>query len=218
MIVVFLGAPGSGKGTQAKDVAKEFDLVAISTGDLCRAEIAAKSDLGIKIKETVDKGLLVDDSWIITLLNEAIAKHDKARGFILDGFPRTLKQADMLDAELAEQNLKVDAVVELKIVPEILIERLTNRYQCKSCGATYNKLFKNPSAEGVCDYCGGTEFVTREDDREEVIRKRFIEYTELTAPLIPYYEEQNKLHIVSADKEPEQVYQEICNILKNVLT
>lgn len=218
MITIFLGPPGSGKGTQADQVAKFFNFKPLSTGDLLRAEINAKTQLGNEIKEIVNSGKLVEDDIVLKLIERNLKKNSNINGFILDGFPRTIIQAKKLTEYLEKLGKKIDCVIEFNVDKKLLVNRLINRYQCKSCGAPYNKLYKNPRVEGVCDICGSTEFTTRKDDKKDVILRRFEEYKDLTSPLLPYYNNLGILYKVSADQEVKKIFDEICNILKNVLT
>ena len=218
MIVIFLGPPGSGKGTQAERISREFELKPLSTGALLRSEIAAGTKLGKKMQASVEAGKLVGDDVVLELIEKQFEKNSGAKGFILDGFPRTVIQAKKLSSHLAGADKKLDFVIELDVAQDSLLERLTNRYQCQECGADYNKLFKNPVKEGVCDVCGSAEFGVRNDDRKEVIERRFKEYKALTAPLLPYYNTQGALYKVNGNQAPDMITEEIRNILKNVLT
>lgn len=218
MIIIFLGPPGSGKGTQATDVAKQFGLKTLSTGDLLRVEIAAETKLGKKIQEVVNSGRLVNDEIVLDLIERNLDKYSGARGVILDGFPRTIVQAKKLNERLEATGRIVNFVFELDVDQDLLIKRLTNRYQCANCGTNYNKLYKNPSKPGICDVCGSHEFKMREDDTKSVILERFKEYHDLTEPLLPYYNSQGVLYRIDGNQTPDKIFAEISNILKNVLT
>lgn len=218
MIVIFLGPPGSGKGTQAAMISKEFNLKILSTGDLLRSEMSAQTDIGIKIKEVVNSGKLVADEIVLEIIEKNFRKNVQTNGFVLDGFPRTIIQAQKLNVLLDHSGRKVDFVIELNVDQEYLLERLTNRFQCKKCGASYNKIYKPTKTLGVCDVCGSKEFIVRDDDKAEVIKKRFKEYKKLTEPLLPYYNAQGNLYQIDAKQEPQRVFEEISSILKNVLT
>jgi len=217
MIIILFGPPGSGKGTQAAKISSLMSFKTLSTGDLLRSEIAAGTPLGKEIRNDVESGKLVDDETVIKLVNKAIEGR-KNTNFILDGFPRTLEQAKKINAVLNQLGQQIACVIELQVDQNELVKRIVNRFSCKNCGANYNKLFKLPEKEGVCDVCGGEEFITRADDNEEVIVKRFKEYQELTTPILPYYKEQGILFEVNADLDASDIFREIAKILKNVLT
>lgn len=217
MIIILFGPPGSGKGTQAAKISSLMSFKTLSTGDLLRSEIAAETPLGKKIRNDVESGKLVNDETVIKLVNKAIEGR-KNTNFILDGFPRTLEQAKKINAVLNQLGQQIACVIELQVNQNELVKRIVNRFSCKNCGANYNKLFKPPKKEGVCDVCGGEEFITRADDNEEVIVKRFKEYQELTTPILPYYKEQGILFEVNADLDASDIFREIAKILKNVLT
>ncbi|MFQ5775705.1 MAG: adenylate kinase [Kiloniellaceae bacterium] len=187
MNVILLGAPGAGKGTQAKRLQKKHNLVQLSTGDMLRAVVASGSELGRQAKAVMDAGQLMPDELMIRMISERIDQPDCKGGFILDGFPRTTRQAEALDRMLAEKGLKLDAVVEMKVDEESLVERITGRFSCAKCGAGYHDKFQRPAVEGVCDVCGGNEFTRRADDNEETVRARLQAYREQTAPILPYY-------------------------------
>jgi adenylate kinase len=193
MRTVLLGAPGSGKGTQGAVLAQKYNIPQVSTGDLLRAAVSAGTELGKKAKQAMDAGALVSDEIVIGLIRERLSEDDAQNGYILDGFPRNIPQAQALDALLEELNQPLQGVVLLDVPFEELMQRLTGRRTCKSCGAIYN-IYSSPSSEeGTCDACGG-ELFQRADDNEETIGNRLKVYEESTAPLIGYYKEQDKLH------------------------
>jgi adenylate kinase len=193
MILILLGPPGSGKGTQAKRIERRRGLVQLATGDMLRAAIASGSALGRRVKAVMDAGELVPDDDIIALIRDRIAQPDCRNGFILDGFPRTVPQAEALDRMLAERRLRLDVVIEFVVSEAALVDRLSGRFTCAGCGASYHDRFHRPRVEGVCDVCGCHEFVRRADDRPEAVRTRFQAYRRQTAPLLDYYRGRGKI-------------------------
>ena len=202
--LVFLGPPGTGKGTQARRLAETRRLVALSSGDVLRAEMERDSEIGRKAASYVRSGTLVPDDVICEVMLAAIDRIEAGRGFILDGFPRTLPQAEALDAGLKQRGLGLDAVLLFELDDAAILERIVNRRVCKNCGATYNMKFLPPRNEGVCDVCGGP-LIQRVDDREEVVRTRLATYRSQTAPLIAYYEGRGLLRRIDASAGPGQV-------------
>jgi adenylate kinase len=197
MNLVLLGPPGAGKGTQAERIKTRYGLAHLSTGDMLREAVAAGTEVGRQAKAIMDAGRLVPDDVMIRLVAERVAQPDCANGFILDGFPRTLAQAEALDRLLAERDLRLDAVVEFEVDDEALVERISGRFACAKCGANYHDRFRPTKTEGVCDVCGSTEFVRRQDDNAATVRARLDAYHAQTAPLLPYY--RNKGLLVSVD-------------------
>jgi adenylate kinase len=193
MILVLLGPPGAGKGTQANLLTKQHSLVQFSTGDMLRAAVAAGTVLGRKAGTIMERGELVSDDLVIGLIAERLDQGDAGEGYILDGFPRTIAQAEALDHLLAERGKTLDRVIEMKVDDDALVERITGRFACAHCGEGYHDLYKMPKVPGVCDRCGGTNFVQRKDDNEEVVRARLKAYHAQTEPLIGYYKKQGKL-------------------------
>jgi adenylate kinase len=214
MNLVLLGPPGAGKGTQAKMLEERQGLVKLSTGDMLRAAVAAGSELGRQAGDIMERGELVPDSLVIGLIAERVDHDVDVPGFILDGFPRTIAQAEALDRLMAERGKKVDVAVEMQVDDEALIERITGRFACASCGEGYHNPFKMPKVEGVCDRCGGTEFVRRKDDTEEVVRARLKAYHAQTKPLIHYYETQGKLRTVDGMADIKAVQAAIVHALE----
>lgn len=213
MNLILLGPPGAGKGTQAKEITTRHGLVQLSTGDMLRAAVKAGTSVGLKAKAIMDKGELVPDEVVINIIAARIAEPDCQKGFILDGFPRTLTQAAALDAMLAKQKKKLDAVIELKIDYNRLVERIVGRYTCAKCGEGYHDRFKRPKTRGVCDVCEGTEFTRRPDDNAETVTTRMMAYYRDTAPLIGYYFAKNKLSSVDGMGEIAKVGAEIEKVL-----
>jgi adenylate kinase len=214
MNLVLLGPPGAGKGTQAKMLEERHGLVKLSTGDMLRAAVAVGSELGRQAGNIMERGELVPDSLVIGLIAERVDQDGKAPGFILDGFPRTIAQAEALDRLMAGRGKKVDVAVEMQVDDEALIDRITGRFACASCGEGYHDPFKMPKVEGVCDRCGGTEFVRRKDDTEEVVRARLEAYHAQTKPLIHYYESQGKLRTVDGMADIKAVQAAIVQALE----
>lgn len=209
MNLVMLGAPGAGKGTQAKRLQDIRDMVQLSTGDMLRAAVAAGTKLGQQAGRIMERGELVPDEIVIGLISERMDEEEGGAGFILDGFPRTIAQAEALDELLTSRGDGVDRVVVINVDDELLVGRITGRYTCASCGEGYHTLFKKPKAEGVCDRCGGTEFKRRKDDTEEVVRERLKAYHAQTEPLVGYYTTQGKVRTVDGMADISTVQKEI---------
>ena len=204
-----MGPPGAGKGTQAKRLEQAHGLAQLSTGDMLRAAVAAGTEVGRRAKATMDAGGLVSDAIVVAIIEDRIAAPDCAGGFILDGFPRTLAQAEALDAMLARRDRKIDRVIEMEVDDAALIERISGRFSCAKCGAAYHDRFNRPKVEGVCDFCGGTEFVRRKDDNAETVAARLAAYHAQTAPLLPYYAERGALRAVDGMAEIDGVTRQI---------
>jgi len=209
MKLVLLGPPGAGKGTQAERIRDRYRIAHLSTGDMLREAVAADSEVGRRAKAIMDAGRLVPDDVINRLVAERIAQPDCGRGFVLDGFPRTLAQAEALDALLDERGERLDAVLEFAVDDAALIERVAGRFACAQCGAGYHDRFKQPAVAGVCDVCGGREFVRREDDNAATVRARLEAYHAQTAPLLPYYRDQGLLITIDGMAGIDEVTAEI---------
>ncbi len=213
MNVILLGPPGSGKGTQAKRVEQAYGITQLSTGDMLRAATASGSELGLRVKSIMDSGQLVPDGIIIDMIADRIGQPDCRNGFILDGFPRTLPQAQALDEMLARRGLRLDHVIEFEVDEPALIDRLAGRFSCQQCGASYHERDNRPNIDGICDVCGGCEFACRADDRPDTVRARLEVYHRQTAPILPYYRERGILRRVDGMAEIDGVTREIEEIL-----
>jgi adenylate kinase len=213
MKLILLGPPGAGKGTQAKMLTEEFTIPQISTGDILRAAVKEGTPMGTKAKAFMDSGALVPDAVVVGIVQERLQKDDCSAGFILDGFPRTVPQADALRETLAQLDKNLDAVVSLEVDTEALVERLTGRRTCKGCGRGYHMRFDPPTQSGLCDHCGG-ELYQRDDDREETIRHRLTVYREQTSPLTGYYQRQGLLVRVDGMLPIEEVREQILSVLR----
>ena len=209
MNLILLGPPGAGKGTQAKRLEQAHGLVQLATGDMLRAATASGSEIGRRIKAIMDSGALVSDDIVIELIESRITAPEAKNGVILDGFPRNVPQAKALDAMLARHGLKLDRVILMEVDEAALVDRLAGRFTCRKCGASYHDRNHRPRRDGVCDACGGTEFVRRPDDRPEAVQKRFEVYRNETAPILPYYRERGVLETVDGMAEMDAVTREI---------
>ena len=213
MNLVLMGLPGAGKGTQAERIVAEYKIPQISTGDMFRAAIAKETKLGLEAKTYMDKGELVPDAVTNGIVKERLAEPDTENGFLLDGYPRTLDQAKELDQMLTDLNKKIDAVIEIHVPEETLVERLAGRYICRNCGATYHKIFNPTKVEGTCDRCGGHEFYQREDDKPETVKNRLAVNIKSSEPILAYYKEKGLLQSIDGDRDIDAVFKDVKNII-----
>jgi adenylate kinase len=214
MNIILLGPPGAGKGTQAKRLEARRGLKQLSTGDMLRAAIAAGTEHGRKAKAVMDRGDLVSDETVVSIIADRLDQPDAKRGFILDGFPRNVAQAAALDQMMASRGLKLDMVIELAVDDEALVRRLSGRFSCSGCGKGYHDAFERPRAEGRCDACGGSEFVRRADDNAETVKSRLGVYNRQTAPLAAYYSGLGKLKKVDGMAAIDEVSRQIEEALR----
>ncbi len=215
MNLILLGAPGAGKGTQAKRIAEAFGVVQLSTGDMLRAEVHSGTAIGRQADEIMKAGRLVPDEMIIALIDSRLDREDCRRGFILDGFPRTLPQAIALDEMLAKRHLELDGVISIEVDDEAMVERISGRFTCAKCGEGYHDRFKRPKVDGVCDVCGSTEFTRRADDNAETVRQRLKAYHSQTKPIIAYYDARGLVRRVDGMRPIDEVTAEILAALSN---
>lgn len=212
MNIMLFGAPGAGKGTQAKFIIEKYGIPQISTGDILRAAIKEGTAMGLEAKKYMDEGKLVPDSTIIGIIKDRLSMEDCKKGFILDGFPRTLAQAEALEVLMKEMGIKLDKVISLNVPDELIVGRVTGRRVCKDCGGSFHTEFNPPKKDGVCDFCGG-ELIQRKDDTAETVTKRLQEYHAQTAPLFDFYMERGVLVDLDGTKDINEITQEIFNIL-----
>ncbi|MCW5751739.1 MAG: adenylate kinase [Alphaproteobacteria bacterium] len=216
MNLILLGPPGAGKGTQAQLLQDRRGLVQLSTGDMLRAAVKAGTPVGRAADAVMKRGELVSDEIVVGIISERIDQPDCARGFILDGFPRTLAQAEALDRMLAAKKMKLDAVIEMKVDDAALVERITGRFTCGTCGAGYHDRFKPTKQPGICDNCGGRQFIRRADDKAETVTSRLAAYHGQTAPLLPYYQARGRLRQVDGMADMAEVTRQIEAVLDTV--
>ncbi|KRN89821.1 adenylate kinase nucleoside-diphosphate kinase [Ligilactobacillus ceti DSM 22408] len=213
---MLIGLPGAGKGTQAERIVDTYAIPHISTGDIFRAAIKNSTPMGIEAKKYIDKGELVPDEVTNGIVKERLAQDDVNNGYLLDGFPRNMAQAEALEQFSAELDKALNCVIYIHVDPESLMERLTGRYICRNCGATYHKLFNPTTVEGTCDRCGEHEFYQREDDKPETVKKRLEVNIEMNTPLLDFYREQGILHEVNGNQEIDQVFADIKKVLDSL--
>jgi len=213
MNLILLGPPGAGKGTQAQMISERYHIPQISTGDILRKAVKEGTPLGKKAKEFMDQGQLVPDEVVIGIIDDRLSAEDCKSGFVLDGFPRTITQAEALQPILSKIGKSIDHVINIEVDTEELIRRLTGRRTCRNCGATFHVIFHPPRKEGVCDICSGSLY-QREDDREETIRSRLKEYQSQTTPLLYYYQKQNHLRSVEGVGEEKEIFARIVRVLE----
>ena len=213
MKIIMLGAPGAGKGTQAKKIAEKYTIPHVSTGDIFRANIKNGTELGMEAKSYMDKGALVPDELTVRILLDRVAQDDCKNGYVLDGFPRTIPQAEVLEKELTKLGDKVDFAIDVDVPDENIVRRMSGRRACLNCGATYHIEHVPPKKEGICDHCG-SELVLRDDDKEETVKNRLKVYHEQTQPLIDFYTQRGVLKTVDGTKSTEDVFDSIVKILE----
>jgi adenylate kinase len=212
--LILLGPPGAGKGTQAKLLEDKRGYKQLSTGDMLRGAVAAGTEMGKKAKAVMDRGDLVSDDIVVSIIAERLDKPDVKKGFILDGFPRNKAQAEALDRMLKDKGLKLDAVIEMRVDDEALVKRIAGRYTCAKCGKGYHDEFAKPKKPGICDVCGSSEFVRRADDNEKTVRDRLQVYNKQTAPLVDYYGRTGVLHKVNGMADIGVVTRQIEDVLE----
>ena len=212
MKIVMLGAPGAGKGTQAKMIASSYGLPHVSTGDIFRANVKGGTPLGLEAKTYMDKGELVPDELTVRILLDRVAQDDCKNGYVLDGFPRTIPQAEVLDAELTKLGEKIDYAIDVEVPDENIVKRMSGRRACVNCGATYHIVHIPPKKEGICDACG-SELILRDDDKEETVKNRLAIYHQQTQPLIDFYSNKGVLKEVDGTKDSAEVFEDIKKIL-----
>jgi adenylate kinase len=216
MNIIFLGAPGSGKGTQALMLAKKTNIIQISTGEALRNEVESKTHIGLLAKSYLDEGKLVPDEVVVDIIKNRISKKDCKNGFLLDGFPRNIEQAESLEDILKDLGMKIDLVVNFEIDEEILLKRILGRFSCKECGAVYNKFYKNTEVKGICDECHNSEFSSRNDDNEETLKNRLKVYKQFSDPLIDFYKRNNLLISISALKNPSLIFDSLIKEISKI--
>lgn len=214
--LMLMGLPGAGKGTQAEKIVDEYKIPHISTGDIFRAAMKNGTPMGLEAKKFIDKGELVPDEVTNGIVKERLAKDDVNDGYMLDGFPRNMAQAEALDEFGKELGKSLNCVINIHVDPESLMERLTGRYICRDCGATYHKVFNSTKVEGTCDRCGGHEFFQREDDKPETVKNRLDVNIKMNTPLLDFYKKQGLLHEVNGNQDIDKVFADIKEILDQI--
>lgn len=214
--LMLMGLPGAGKGTQAEKIVDQYHIPHISTGDIFRAAMKNNTPMGIEAKSYIDKGELVPDEVTNGIVKERLAKDDVNDGYMLDGFPRNMAQAEALETFGAQLGKPLNCVINIHVDPESLMERLTGRYICRNCGATYHKIFKPTKVEGTCDRCGGHEFYQREDDKPETVKNRLDVNIKMNTPLLDFYKKQGILHEVDGNQDIDKVFADIKAVLDQI--
>ncbi|MFT8459679.1 MAG: adenylate kinase [Liquorilactobacillus ghanensis] len=214
--LMLMGLPGAGKGTQAERIVDQYHVPHISTGDIFRAAIKNETEMGLKAKAFIDRGELVPDEVTNGIVRDRLAEADTAQGFLLDGFPRNLAQAEALEKMGKELNRSLTAVINIHVDPDSLLERLTGRYICRNCGATYHKLFNPTKTDGTCDRCGGHEFYQREDDKPATVKNRLEVNLKMNTPLIDFYQQQKLLHEINGNQPIDDVFTDVQKILNDL--
>ncbi|MFC0234543.1 adenylate kinase [Vagococcus entomophilus] len=213
MNLILMGLPGAGKGTQAERIIDTYHIPHISTGDMFREAMKNETAMGLEAKSYIDKGELVPNEVTNGIVKDRLAQADTEKGFLLDGFPRTYDQVQALETILKQLNKKLDAVINIDVEAEVLVERLAGRFICKKCGATYHKLNHPTKVEGTCDRCGGHEFYQREDDKPETVKNRLSVNIENSKPILAFYEEQNLLHTINGNRAIDDVFKDVEKII-----
>lgn len=216
MNLILMGLPGAGKGTQAEKIVDEYHLAHISTGDMFREAMAEQTKIGLEAKKYIDNGNLVPDEVTNAIVKERLQKPDTDVGYMLDGFPRTIDQANALEEITKDLNKPVDAVINIDVDPEVLVDRLSGRFICRTCGATYHKLYHMPKVTGTCDRCGGHDFYQREDDKPETVKNRLAVNIEMNTPLLDFYRGKDLLYTVNGEQDIDLVFDEIKSILSKL--
>lgn len=214
--LMLMGLPGAGKGTQAEKIVDQYHVPHISTGDIFRAAMKDNTPMGVEAKRYIDKGELVPDEVTNGIVKERLAKDDVDNGYMLDGFPRNMAQAEALETFGAELGKPLNCVINIHVDPESLMERLTGRYICRNCGATYHKIFNPTKVEGTCDRCGGHEFYQREDDKPETVKNRLDVNIKMNTPLLDFYKKQGILHEVDGNQDIDKVFADIKAVLDQI--
>lgn len=216
MNILIMGLPGAGKGTQAEKIIDTFHIPHISTGDMFRAAIKNETAMGMKAKSFMDEGNLVPDDVTNGIVKERLAEKDTDKGFLLDGFPRTIDQSGALEEILKALGKKIDAVINIHVEEDILVDRLAGRFMCKDCGATYHKLNNPTKVEGTCDRCGGHSFYQREDDKPEIVKNRLAVNIKDSAPILEYYKEKGLLHTIDGNRNIDAVFVDVKSIIESI--
>lgn len=216
MNLIIMGLPGAGKGTQAERIIDAYHIPQISTGDMFREAMKNQTALGVEAKSYIDKGELVPDDVTNGIVKERLNQKDTDKGFLLDGFPRTIDQSNALEEIMSDLGKKIDAVINIHVEENILIDRLAGRFICRDCGATYHKLNHPPKVEGTCDRCGGHDFYQREDDKPEIVKNRLAVNVRDSAPIIDYYKEKGLLHTIDGNREIDAVFEDVQKIINSL--